>query len=205
MFAKLKSMVFVDDSAKDAQAPAAASQQVLKTFTPAIEMPVVDSVLDTGTIEATITGIIQQDPSFAKYNKFVEAATALEKVIQVEGTRLQAAQATTGLTRDELMESIASHQAVLANEQANFTGSFVAAAEASIQSLNDQGAAISTEIQELTVRLNELSNQREALTRESLTKTSELAKAKIDFDSVIASIARRYNEASSKLQQYLAA
>jgi chromosome segregation ATPase len=203
MFNKLKAMVFVPD-APQAVAQVAAPQ-VLKTFTPAIEMPIVDSVLDIASIEATITGIIEQDSGFAKYVKFTEAATALEKVIQVEGTRLQAAQATTGLTRDELIESISSHQAVLANEQANFTGSYVAAAEASIQSLTDQTTAISVEIQELTVRLNELSNQRETLTRESLTKTSELAKAKIDFDSVIASITRRFSDASSKLQQYLAA
>lgn len=204
MFKALKGLVFTDDTpVAPTQAPVQQARPA--SLTPNIEMPPVDSVLDTASIQASIVGIIEQEPGFANYAKFATASGALEKVILVEGTRLQAAQATTGLTRDQLIESLSTFQGILANETANFQAQYVASSEQAIEALNTQSAAIADQIQQLTGQLAQLSNEKEALISDALTKSGELAKAKIDFNSVVQTITNRYAGEATKLQQYLSA
>jgi hypothetical protein len=224
MFDKLKSLVWTDDT--PGQTPAVTTQPakyVTPPRDPVSEAALTDmfsslgdyneddpaakndSVLDTKKIEATIRAIIEGHPDFAKYLKFTTAASALEKVIQVESTRMQAAQATTALTKDELIASINSNAAVLANEAANFASTFVATAEQNIDSLTMNLRMNADDIGLATARLGELAKAKEVLNHEIMTKTSELAKAKIDFESVTKSISTKYNEVSAKLQQYLSA
>lgn len=204
MFKALKGLVFTED-APVIPTPAPVQQNRPMSMTPNIEMMPVDSVLDTTTILASIIGIIEQEPGFANYARFAATSTALEKVILIEGTRLQASQATTGLTRDQLLESLATYQGVLTNETANFQAHFINSAEQSIQALNEQSTALADQIQQLTGQLAEVSNQKEALISDALTKSSELAKAKIDFNSVVQTITNRYADVATKLQQYLSA
>jgi hypothetical protein len=225
MFDKLKSLVWTDDNV--GQPPAAAAQPtkyVPPAYDAAHEASITamfatnagtfdenegtqanDSVLDTKKIEATIRAIIEGHPDFAKYLKFTNAAVALEKVIQVESTRMQAAQATTALTKDELVASVSSYSAILANESTNFVSSFVATAEQNLESLNQHLRMNADDINLATAHLGELAKAKEVLNHEIMTKTSELAKAKIDFESVTKSISKKYDEVSAKLQQYLSA
>ena len=206
MFAKLKDMVWVSDekSATPAVQPQAKPVQVAAPTSLEVPMPVAP-VLDVEAIRAAIVNAIEQQPAFADFLKFSNASAALEKVILVEATRMQAAQATTGLTREQLLASLNTFVAVLDGEVQNFQTAYVGTAEQNIQVVNDQVAAINVEIQELTGKLAELSNKKEELARDALTKSSELAKAKIDFDSIVKSITARYNDFATKVQHFLTA
>jgi hypothetical protein len=208
MFKALKDLVFVAEP-EVAAAPAPVVQAPVQarptSLTPGIETLPVDPVLDVATIQADIVAVIESQPAFADYLKFANANLSLEKVIVIEGTRLQAAQATTGLTKDQLLASLAVSTAVLESEAQNFEASYVAQAEAAIGDLNSQVTTIDTQLQELTQQLNELSQQKEAITNDALNRSSELAKAKIDFASVAKQVSNRYADAANKIQLHLGA
>jgi len=212
MFSKLKDMVWQsDEPAKDQVATPAPQAPVqvapMSTgfqFSQEVAAPV-DPVLDVEGIRSAIVGVIESQPGFADFMKFSAASAALEKVIPIEGTRMQAAQATSGLTRDQLLASVGTFTAVLESEAQNFQQSYVGAAEQNIQLVNNEVTTIDGEIQALTAKLAELSTRRQELVADGMTKSAELAKAKIDFDSIVKSITARFTEASTKLQQYLTA
>lgn len=213
MFSKLKDMVWQSDEKPVDPAPQAAPQQAPAQHAPMnagfqfgaeVAAPV-DPVLDVEGIRSAIVGVIESQPGFADFMKFSAASAALEKVIPIEGTRMQAAQATSGLTKEQLLASVNTFTAVLEGEAQNFNQSYVGAAEQNIQLVNNEVAAIDGEIQALTAKLAELSGRRQELVADGMTKSSELAKAKIDFDSITKSITARYTDAANKLQQYLTA
>jgi len=213
MFDKLKSMVWTSDEPAQTPAatPAPAPQPAQATpmnqnfqFATEVAAPV-DPVLDVDGIRTAIVSVIETQPGFADFMKFAAASAALEKVIPIEGTRMQAAQATSGLTRDQLLASVNTFTGVLEGEAQNFQTSYVAAAEQNIQLVNNEVGTIDGEIQALTAKLAELSTRRQELVADGMTKSSELAKAKIDFDSIMKSITARYTDAANKIQQFLTA
>lgn len=207
---KLRDMVFVPDAnetpAPQAAQPAAQAPPVAQsTAINHVDLATTESVLDVAGLMNIIQGVINDEPQYAKFAKFQAASAALEKVILVEGTRMQAAQATTGLTREELLNSLNAHANILASEAQNFTDTYVAASEAQVQGLNADADDLAAEIQVLTTRLAELSTKREERIAEATAKSTEIAKAKIDFESVTRTIANRHGDISTKLQQYLGA
>lgn len=211
MLGKLKDLVWTSDEPQAAPTPAPAPQQTQAApintgfqFSQDVAAPV-DPVLDVEGIRSAIVGVIEQQPGFADFMKFSAASAALEKVIPIEGTRMQAAQATSGLTKEQLLASVNTFTAVLEGEAQNFNQSYVGAAEQNIQLVNGEITAIDGEIQALTAKLAELSQRRQELVADGMTKSSELAKAKIDFESITKSITARYTDAANKIQQYLTA
>jgi hypothetical protein len=212
MFDKLKSMVWTSDEPSAAPTAAPAPQAPVQQapmstgfqFQNEPSAPV-DPVLDVEGIRSAIVGVIEQQPAFADFVKFTTATAALEKVIPIEGVRMQAAQATCGLTKEQLLASVGTFVGVLEGEAQNFNQSYVAAAEQNIQLVTNEVNATDAEIQALTTKLAELSARRQELVSDGMNKSSELAKAKIDFDSIQKSITARYTDAANKIQQFLTA
>jgi len=109
------------------------------------------------------------------------------------------------ISRDALIASVKSSETIIANEASNFEQSFVTSANNEIAQLNAQSDAIATQLQTLTQQLGQLSDQKTELTKAITSKTADLGKAGIDFNSVVKTLGTRYQEIGNKLQQYLGA
>jgi hypothetical protein len=205
MFDKMKSMVWQDDSKLSKPQTPVQKPSGLQMPQP-LQQPdpvSIDSVLDVAQVSAAIEALIVSNPAFADVITFQSKADALAAVITDEATRFKAASATSGMTKEQVILSVASAQQVLVDEAANFESSFVSANEANIQMLNNNSLALTQEIDNLTTHLSELSEQKNAVQKESVSKVAELAKAKIDFVSVTQSLNNKYTQLAGKFQQYL--
>jgi hypothetical protein len=191
---------------KNAPPPMPAVQPALGVTAAPIAQTQVESAIDTAQVEAQIEELIKGQPDFVQFSTFQKSVESLASVTGLdEATRYQAAAATSGLTQAALVTSVSSFKAVLDAAQADFDTNFVGQAEANIQSLNDQSAAVVAQIGELTKQLGELSEKKTDLTKQVTAAGATLAKAKIDFASVSQTITNRYSEIALKLQQYVRA
>ncbi len=203
----LKDLVVTDDEPKSAMAPV--QKQVAATAAPASSVTQVPadasrpSVIDTKALETTLTGMIEQRPEFALYQKFAETAKSMEAAIADEGTRFKAAQAVLKVSSSDLIASIKAGVAVLGTEAENFNGSFVASAEAQILTAKDQLAAVAQETADLMKKLSELTDKKAEISASITNQTSDLGKAKIDFAAVSKTVGDRYVDLWQKIEQHL--
>ena len=165
----------------------------------------VASVLDVAHVEEQIVGLIEQDPGFQVFKKFNDTANTLTDIITDEGTRYKAAAKTTGADATVLAQSLQTWQTVLAAEQQHFDNGFVAGNEQEIQAINAQAAELEAQIVELAQKLSELSAQKAKLEQDSIQRTAELGKAKIDFATVVQTLNNRYSAILNKLSKFLGA
>lgn len=163
----------------------------------------VPSVLDVTHVAEQLTALIESDPGFQVYKRFQDTADTLADTITDESTRIKAAAKVSGSDVVALTGSLKTWEAVLTNEQAQFQASFVAQNEQEIQALADQAAAVETQIVELAQKLSQLSAEKQKLERDSVQRTAELGKAKIDFDSVVQTLNNRYTSVLNKLTKFL--
>lgn len=165
----------------------------------------VPSVLDTAVVEAQIVQIVESNPAFLAFKTLSDAADKMLSILPDEKTRFKAASATTTLTLAEVQPSLDSWKGIVEAEGANFNQTYVAQADSNISLVNSQIAAAEQELDQLTKTLGELSEHKNKLMQEKVQRESELAKAKIDFNSVIQTVTNRYTGMASKLAQYLGA
>ena len=205
LFNKLKNLV-VEDDTPQVQAPQiAVAAQVIAQVAQVQVTADTPSVLDTAVVEAGIEAQIQANPAHAMFITFNKSVQSLEKVIPDEATRFKAAQATTSLITADLVAAVESAKQVIANETANFEATFVAQSQAAITAVENEKTSVEAQIQTLTEQLGQLSDHKNNLAKDSVSKTAELAKAKIDFTSVVGLVDKRYSEISRKLTQFLGA
>lgn len=165
----------------------------------------VPSVLDTAAVEAQIVQIVETNPAFLAFKTLSDAADKMLSILPDEKTRFKAASATTTLTLAEVQPSLDSWKAIVDSEGANFASTYVAQADGNIAMVNSQIDDAEQKLNELTKQLGELSEQKNKLMQEKVQREAELAKAKIDFNSVIQTVTNRYTVMSAKLAQYLGA
>lgn len=163
----------------------------------------VPSVLDTAHVESAIVELIETNPAFLVYRTFNDAMSAIAQHIPDERTRYTVAGATTKFTFAELQPSLETWKGVVEAEDANFKASFIAEKQSSIQMLDAQLSGAEAEIAELTRKLGELAEQRNKLAGEKVQREGELAKANIDFETVVKNISFRYTTIGAKLTQYM--
>lgn len=163
----------------------------------------VPSVLDTARVESAIVELIETNPVFLVYRTFNDAMTAISQHIPDERTRYTVAGATTKFTYQELQPSLESWKGVVDAEAENFKASFVADKQSLISMVDTQLTNAEAEIAELTKKLGELAEQRNQLAGEKVQREGELAKASIDFDTVVKNITFRYTTTAAKLNQYM--
>jgi hypothetical protein len=186
-------------------APVAEAAIPVTQFVPVQISSDTPSVLDVAIVEAGIESQIQCHPDFAPFVSFSDSTTSLAAVIVDESTRFKAAQATSKVAKADLIAAVGAANSVIAAEQANFEGSFVANAMNEIQTVQAEEAAVTEQIQQLTEQLGQLSERKNALAKDSVSRTAELAKAKIDFASVVQVVSKRYADITTKLNQFLGA
>ncbi len=188
--------------AMQTQVPSAALSGVPSAANATTDVP---SVLDTAVVEAQIIQIVETNQAFLAYTTLSDAAAAMAGVIPQEKVRFQAASATTKLTLAEVQPSLDSWKAVVDGEKASFETSYVGSSQDNIAAVEAQIGAVDQELTELTKRLGVLSDQKNDLMHEKVQRESELAKAKIDFNSVIQTVTNRYTVMAANLVQYLGA
>jgi hypothetical protein len=165
---------------------------------------VIGSVLDVEGLEKQIDDLVQANPNFAPYLEFMKVADAIKGVISEEGLRYKTAQATTKVDAQVLVGGIKNAcELVLTEREQDFEVNYCAVASADVTELGKQADALGIQIHDLTEQLGKVSDQRSALIKSASTKASDLAKAKIDFASVCKTIETRYQDVTSKVQQYL--
>lgn len=217
MLEGLKKLVFVqqpgaDNAAAHPKAPAAA--QVTSTAAgtaPAGEVAATapageaagSPVINVKGLEEHLEQAIHASPAFAPFAAFVKNAENMAAAVTDEGQRFRAAQAVAGTAAADLVASLNSVSDVLAKEAADFEQSFVAAGQAEVTKLNQQIEQVTGQIGDLSKQLATLNEQKSSLAAQVTTRTSDIAKAKIDFSAVSSTVAARYQELAQKLKQYL--
>ena len=161
------------------------------------------SALDTQALETHIEQLIQSSPAFAPVAAFLKMADNLKAAVPDDAQRFKAAQLATGTSSEALLAAINSYSGVLAGEKDNFDQTFVAAAQANVASLSEQERTIGEQIKSLGSQLAQLTSEKEDLAKQARAGTADIAKAKIDFDTVAGAIDGRYRDLSQKLQQHL--
>lgn len=198
-----------------APAATAATAPVMQTVTPSATLSNVPSVaesysdvpsvLDTVAVEAQIIQIVESNPAFLAFKTLSDAADKMLSILPDEKTRFKAASATTALTLAEVQPSLESWKGIVDAEGVNFNESYVLHAESNIAMVNTQIGEAEQKLDQLTKELGELSEQKNKLMQEKVQREAELAKAKIDFNSVIQTVTNRYTSIATKLAQYLGA
>jgi uncharacterized protein YukE len=197
-----------------APAPTQAAPVVVQPFqfgAPAGATPVAatgESVLDVPTITESINAAIAGSAEFAPAASFLQIVTSLQIIVPDEGMRFNAAkqsQAATNpsVTPQTILDAVKSYAGVLANEASKFEGSFVAASEAELTDLSGQADALQNQITDLAAQLTQLTEQRTAIIASVTKKTADLAKAKIDFNSVTTTLTTNYEGLAQKVKQHL--
>jgi hypothetical protein len=169
-----------------------------------------ESVLDVATITESINGAIASSPDFAPAASFLQIVASLQTVVTDEGMRFNAAKASQAatnpsVTTQTILDAVKSYAGVLANEAGKFEGSFVAASEAELTGLSGQADTLQSQISDLAQQLTQLNEQRAEIIASVTKKTADLAKAKIDFNSVTTTLTTRYEELAQKVKQHLGA
>jgi uncharacterized protein YukE len=167
-----------------------------------------ESVLDVPTITESINAAIAGSAEFAPAASFLQIVTSLQTIVPDEGMRFNAAkqsQAATNpsVTPQTILDAVKSYAGVLANEASKFEGSFVAASEAELTDLSGQADALQNQITDLAAQLTQLTEQRTAIIASVTKKTADLAKAKIDFNSVTTTLTTNYEGLAQKVKQHL--
>jgi hypothetical protein len=163
----------------------------------------VPSVLDTNSVEGQIVQAIESNPVYLAYRTFNDAIVSVQQHIPDERTRYNVAAATTKLTFAEVQPSLESWKIVVEAEDVNFQTNFIQPSQANIDMVQAQIEATDAEILEVTKKLGALSEQKNQLMQDKVQREAELSKAKIDFESVLKTIANRYMGLTSKLTQFL--
>lgn len=211
-FKDLKDLIIVDESASKSNAPAPEVATAAQSTSPSavnvgastpFSASQANSPLDVSDLEKQIDAQIQRNPTFTPFATFSRMTENMKAKVPDEAQRYQAVQAATETTLDSLLSAVNSHTGVLAAEAENFEKTFVAGAEAEIQSLTDQEKALGDQIASLSSQLSALSAQRDDLANQVSSRSAGLAKAKIDFETVRANLSRRYQVAAKKLADYL--
>jgi hypothetical protein len=211
-FHTLKNMVIVPEqeapgksTTSGAEAPAAPMPAASPAAAVVNGSPSVDagSTLDTQALEDHMEQAIQSNPAFAPVAAFLKMADNLKAAVPDDAQRYKAAQLATGTTSEVLIAAINSYAAILAGESATFERTYVATAQANVASLSDQERTLGEQIKSLGAQLAQLTSQKEDLAKQARAGTADIAKAKIDFDTVSGTIDGRYRELAQKLQQHL--
>lgn len=161
------------------------------------------SSLDTQALEAHIVQMIQSNSAFAPVAAFLKMADNLKSAVPDDAQRFKAAQLATNTTSEVLLAAINSYAAILADESTNFEKTFVATAQANVAGLTEQERTLGEQIKSLASQLAQLTSQKEDLGKQARAGTADIAKAKIDFDTVSGTIDGHYRELAQKLQQHL--
>jgi phage host-nuclease inhibitor protein Gam len=212
----MKNSLWTDDSAKkpaeqkgQSQKGSAQTTALPTGITPQVSaaVPVAasgTSTLDVAKIEEAINGNILSNEGFAPASKFLATADSLESVLKDEGLRFKAAAKTPGQAEPAtLIDSINTFHGVLDTEKANFETQFCGSEQASIDQLSAQASNLDAQINDLAQQMATLNTQKQELQTNITTKTADLAKARIDFNSVATTIEARYTEIAAKIQKHL--
>lgn len=209
----VKNTLWTDDSAKkpDPQQkgqPQKGQTQVtpLPGVAPQVGTPVAvsgTSTLDVAKIEEAINTSVQTNESFATAAKFLATADTMKAVLPDEGLRFKAAQASLQADPVALIDSVKSFHAILDTEKQNFETHFCGSEQTAIDQLTTQAADLDSQINALMEQMTTLNNQKQELQSKITTKTADLAKARIDFNSVATTIDARYTEIAAKIQKHL--
>lgn len=163
------------------------------------------ATLDVKGIEEGIEALIRESAEFAPAAAFFQADKNLTTVISDEATRFRGAAATTGTKIEILTSAVSSYKNVLVGEGQKFESTYVAGAQAEIEATKASADAIEQKLVDLTKQMGDLSAQRAELARQITTKTANLGKAKIDFQSVVNTVDAHYADLLKKLAQHLGA
>ncbi|AQH05840.1 hypothetical protein A9R05_43330 (plasmid) [Burkholderia sp. KK1] len=217
MLEGLKKLVFVqqpgaDNAAAHPKAPAAAQVASAVTGTaPAGEVAVTapageaagSPVINVKGLEEHLEQAIHASPAFAPFAAFSKNAESMAVAIPDEAQRFKAAQAVAGIAPADLIAAVNSVSDVLSKEATDFEQSYVVAGQAEVTSLNQEIEQVTGQIGDLAKQLAVLNEKKASLAARVTTKTSDIAKAKIDFTAVSSTVAARYQEIAQKLKQYL--
>ena len=102
-----------------------------------------------------------------------------------------------------LLSAVSSYVDVLQDEATTFERSIVSAAQSEIEALGNRGKDLGDHVAELTAQLADVSAQKAEIVRLALGKAHELNEAKTAFESVTATLERRYHDLAQKTQLYL--
>ena len=166
---------------------------------------VVPPTLDTKSLASALQAQILGSPGFDSAARFLVAVDSIKDIIPEESLRFKTARATTGLNPSAIVESLQSAGTVLNAEVYTFENNFVAALESDIADTNKRVDALDLKIHEMTAQLGSLSAQKVDLVAEATAKKVDLDKAKIDFNSVIATVGSKYSELAKRVTQHLGA
>jgi predicted RNase H-like nuclease (RuvC/YqgF family) len=161
------------------------------------EQTVSDEVLDAH---------IQAAPAFSTYASFLTLADSMRNVITNEPQRLQAtlaAQAASGVSGEAIINSVLSYQEVLKTEEKNFEDTTVANATREIDTHNTEVESLTQQIDNLNARVKELTDRRTDALNASINRTSELQKARADFEATVSRVRSKYFDLVNKLRQHL--
>jgi chromosome segregation ATPase len=191
-----------DDKPVESSAPKAAPS-VTQSNATALQENDVPSVLDLAQIRTSLEDLIKMEFAFGTYLDYKEAVDSMESKIKDPQLRYQAAQAVKHMDSADIIESCQSYIGVLDREKQRFQDKYVASAQGQIDALKNDAEALDAQIQDLTRKLGELSQQKSEKMATISQRSSELAKAQIDFDSVINTIKLAYIDEVKRLQQYI--
>lgn len=161
------------------------------------------STIDIKALEDHIEQVIQSNPGFAPVAAFLKMAENLKSAVPDDAQRFKAAQLATNTTSDALLGAIQSYASVLSNESTNFERTFVATAQANVAGLGEQEKDVGDQIESLAAQISQLTVRKEDLAKQVRNGTADIAKAKIDFNTVATMIDGRYRALAQKLQQHL--
>lgn len=163
------------------------------------------SPLDVNAVEEHMNQVIRDNPEFAPVSAFLTVADSMKNVIADEGTRFKAAAAASGVDSSVLVTAARSFSPVLAAECQKFEDVYVKNCEDKLAGLNNEATQLQSRIDELTAQLGQLSEQKTAIGQQIRDADVGLAKAKIDFKSVVSTVDKRYMELVSKITQHVGA
>ena len=162
--------------------------------------------LDLPAISAAIQLKIEAHPSYVSFATFLKVSESMASVLTDEAVRYKAAQATTGVARDTLVQSVKDAvELVLTSEEHGFEVHTVDVLTHQIETVMAHADELTAQIQEVTAKLGALSEERSNAIKLVQTSKSDLEKMKIDFETITNTISSNYDEIVRKLQQNLGA
>ena len=198
---------------KDQQAKAQpqASSLPISTYTPGTVAPgstagtaaTGTSTLDVAAIKDAIHDRIAHSDQFAPVLQFLTTAETMKDFLPDEGLRFKAAEKALKLDGASLLDSAKTFTGMLEGEKTNFENQFCASEQSAIESMTAQATDLDTKINDMVAQLTELNAQKQTLQANITTKTADLAKARIDFNSVITTIGSEYTDIAGKIQKHL--
>jgi hypothetical protein len=212
MLDRIKALVFVDETAGVQSRGALAgtstrSERPSSPYVPDDMSPPASTPgpvdFDVAAIEARIDLAIKRNPAFAPFGTFLELADNIKAAVPDEAQRFKAAQAATNTPMEMLLSAVSSYVDVLQDEATTFERSIVSAAQSEIEALGNREKDLGDHVAELTAQLADVSAQKAEIVRLALGKAHELNEAKTAFETVTATLERRYHDLARKTQLYL--